>query len=140
MSTSGSPLRVVLEEFEAGTRSLDLIAKQTGLRRDLVQAIVDHLLRTGHLRAEMLSFGCPAQGCGGCPVRAGCAVAASPGAPAATKRPGRSDGGLVALSLPVARGKGARERRVIGSWDPHPKRPDPAPQEADLHQTRVLGP
>ncbi len=53
------------------------IADQTGLAPDVVDAAVDHLLRSGVLSAETLGSGCPAGGCQGCgsPTGHGCSTA-----------------------------------------------------------------
>lgn len=90
--SAGSPLRAVLDQFRAGAGSLDEVARRSGLRRDLVDAAVDHLVRTGHLRAEALTAGCPDGGCGSCPSagdRSACATGTAPAGPV-----------LVALSRP----------------------------------------
>lgn len=66
--TTDSPLRAVLESFEAGATSIAGIARETGLSLDLVRAVVDQLIRMGKLRATAMSYGCPidSSDCGGC--------------------------------------------------------------------------
>ena len=78
--SSGGPLRAVLAAFDDGAGTLEGVSRTTGLDPQVVEAAVEHLIRSGHLSAQRLSFGCPAPGgggCGGC-VRAdgGCDVPA----------------------------------------------------------------
>ena len=63
----GGPLRAVLAILDAGAPSVAEVAARTGLDREVVAAVVSHLARTGHLRAEYLAVGCPTSGCGSCP-------------------------------------------------------------------------
>lgn len=63
---SSSPLRDVLAAFDAGARSRAEIGSLTGLRRDSVDAAIEHLVRMGRLEARELSTGCPGGGCGAC--------------------------------------------------------------------------
>lgn len=65
--TAPGPLRAVLAAFENGAASLDDVSATTGLRRDVVDAAVAHLVRIGRLTSESLAGGCPSGGCGGCP-------------------------------------------------------------------------
>lgn len=78
-----SPLRAVLESFENGAPSVAGIASDTGLSVDLVQAVMDQLIRMGKLRATPLSYGCPtgASNCGSCSLTSedGSACASGPG-------------------------------------------------------------
>ncbi len=60
------PLTKVLAAFEAGADGFDDIVRRTGLRRDVAEAAVDHLVRMGRLEARSLSVGCPTGGCGTC--------------------------------------------------------------------------
>lgn len=62
----GGPLRAVLAAIDAGAADLGELATRTGLDRGVVSAAVAHLVRTGHLRTEQLTAGCPAGGCGTC--------------------------------------------------------------------------
>lgn len=73
MSDAG-PLTRVLASIEAGARGRDAIVASTGLTRDVVDAAVEHLVRTGRLQPESLTLGCPPAGCGGCgaPTGHGC--------------------------------------------------------------------
>ncbi len=91
---SGGPLRTVLAAFDSGAVTLADIASRTGLDRDVVEAAVHHLVRTGLLVGRTLSAGCPESGCGSCASGRsdgpGCASSA-----AATQRTGSV---LVALS------------------------------------------
>ena len=66
------PLTEVVAALQRGARSLPEIVRATGLRRDLVDAVVEHLVATGRLRAEPLASGCPPQACGGCVLSARC--------------------------------------------------------------------
>ncbi len=52
-----SPLRSVLTAFEDGARSRTDVASRTGLRRDVVDAAIDHPLRIGRLDPCALSSG-----------------------------------------------------------------------------------
>ncbi len=60
------PLQRVLSAFDDGYESLAAIAAATGLDRSVVEAAVDHLVRTGRVQAQQLSVGCPSGGCGSC--------------------------------------------------------------------------
>lgn len=90
-----SPLRAVLGAFEAGAGSRADIARVTGLRSDVVDAAVEHLVRLGKVRAEELSTGCPSGGCGSC----GLGVDGAPGCGAQAPSPRRSGPVLLQLSL-----------------------------------------
>jgi hypothetical protein len=59
-------------------RSVRDLAAVTGLRRDIVEAALDHLVATGRLQSAALQSGCPADACQTCAVRRGC-PAAGPG-------------------------------------------------------------
>jgi hypothetical protein len=61
-----APLRSVLAAFGSGARSRHDLCRATGLRDDLVDAAIDHLVRMGKLEARELSSGCPGGGCGSC--------------------------------------------------------------------------
>lgn len=69
--------------MESGAHRRSDIATMTGLPADVVDAAIEHLLRTGRLRAQTLATGCPTGGCSGCgePTGTGCQTAAtrSPG-------------------------------------------------------------
>ncbi|MDR1212587.1 MAG: FeoC-like transcriptional regulator [Propionibacteriaceae bacterium] len=88
------PVTSVLEAFELGLRSTDQIARRSGLSLDLVQAVIDHLVRSGHLEATALASGCPATGCAGCALTPACLGSAAAGR--------RSAGGRL---LSLARGR-----------------------------------
>ena len=60
------PLSEVIAALQQGARSLPEIVQATHLSRDLVDAVVEHLVATGRLKAEPLASGCPSQACGGC--------------------------------------------------------------------------
>jgi len=62
-----SPLRAVMGALESGAHSRADVSRITGLRPDVVDAAIDHLLRMGRLTASELSTGCPSAGCGSCP-------------------------------------------------------------------------
>ncbi len=64
---TGSPLRAVLAELDAGAPTLDEVARRTGLDRGVVGAAVDHLVRLGRVSASTLGTACPDGGCGTCP-------------------------------------------------------------------------
>ena len=78
-----SPLRWVLESFESGATTVAGIARDTGLSVDLVQAVMDELIRMGKLRATQMTYGCPtgASNCGPCSLASeeGTACASGPG-------------------------------------------------------------
>jgi hypothetical protein len=63
---STTPLRSVLDAFRSGARSRADLGRVTGLRPDVVDAAVDHLVRIGRLEARQLATGCPGGGCGSC--------------------------------------------------------------------------
>jgi hypothetical protein len=69
----------VLDAARRGTASRADLAARTGLPPDVVDAAVDHLIRTGALHAETLGSACPAGGCAGCgaPTGHGCGDAAA---------------------------------------------------------------
>ncbi len=67
MSTATTgPLRAVLDAFESGAVTPDEVARTTALPRDVVDAVVAHLVRIGRLAAPGPAVGCPPSGCGGC--------------------------------------------------------------------------
>jgi hypothetical protein len=92
---SGTPLRSVLTAFEDGALSRAEVAERTGLRRDVVDAAIEHLLRLGRLDAKELAVGCPDGGCGTCASGHGDA----PGCGAAGPSARRSGPVLVSLSV-----------------------------------------
>ena len=76
------PMTSVLDALQQGARSIPEIARQTGLRRDLVDAVVEHLVNTGRLKAEPLMSGCPDGVCSGCVLSSrGCHGAVTKTAP-----------------------------------------------------------
>lgn len=89
------PLSLVLAEIEAGTATVNQVARNAGLDEQLVRAAVEHLVRTGRVESRELSMGCPASGCGGC---ASASVEGTPGCGRPAPIPGRR-AGLVTLSL-----------------------------------------
>ncbi|MDR1448758.1 MAG: hypothetical protein LBI84_00880 [Propionibacteriaceae bacterium] len=62
------PLALVREAFAPDNKvhSVGDIAGRTGLRPDVVEAALEHLLFTGELQARALSSSCPAGRCGSC--------------------------------------------------------------------------
>ncbi|RBY82058.1 hypothetical protein DQ238_05480 [Geodermatophilus sp. TF02-6] len=92
---SAGPLRSVLTAFESGARSRTEVCARTGLRRDVVDAAVEHLLRMGRLDARELTVGCPDGGCGSCAS----GVGDRPGCGAAGPSARRSGPVLVSLSV-----------------------------------------
>jgi hypothetical protein len=94
---SSSPLRSVLSALEDGASSRTAVSDRTGLRRDVVDAAIEHLLRMGRLDARELTTGCPDGGCGSCASGSG----NSPGCGAAGPSARRS--GPVLVSLQVRR-------------------------------------
>lgn len=94
-----SPLRAVLAAFESGCATLSEVAEHAGLDRDLVDAAVDHLVRTGRLVAGTLSTGCPSDGCGSCAS----GTTDGPGCGAPRPSSERSGPVLVTLSLAPSR-------------------------------------
>jgi DprA winged helix domain len=65
-AAAASPLRAVLAELSAGARTLDDVARRTGLDRGLVSAAVEQLVRLGRVESSTLSTSCPDSGCGRC--------------------------------------------------------------------------
>ena len=92
---TSSPLRSVLTAFEEGAHSRTDVCTTTGLRRDVVDAAIDHLLRMGRLDAKELATGCPDGGCGTCASGHG----DSPGCGASGPSARRSGPVLVSLSV-----------------------------------------
>lgn len=90
-----SPLRSVLTAFEDGARSRTDVVTRTGLRRDVVDAAIDHLLRIGRLDARELTSGCPGGGCGSCAS----GVGDTPGCGASGPSAARSGPVLVSLTV-----------------------------------------
>ncbi|MEV6048288.1 FeoC-like transcriptional regulator [Streptomyces xanthochromogenes] len=79
-----STLRQVLAAIESAARTgagLDSVARSLGLSRAEVDAMAEYWVRKGRLTREEIGGGCPAAGCGGCPVARG-ACATSGGRPA----------------------------------------------------------
>ncbi len=74
---TGGPLSAVLAELTAGAPTLDEVARRTGLARDVVQAVVEQLVRMGRVTASTLSSTCPDDGCGGC-TTSGCGARGRP--------------------------------------------------------------
>lgn len=95
-----TPLRSVLGAFQDGARSRTDVCDRTGLRRDVVDAAIEHLLRMGRLDAKELSTGCPSGGCGSCASGVGDAPGCGAGGPSATRS------GPVLVSLTVRRPPG----------------------------------
>jgi hypothetical protein len=92
-----SPLRSVLTAFEEGAASRSDVCARTGLRRDVVDAAIEHLLRLGRLDARRLSTGCPDGGCGSCASGSGEAPGCGAPGPSAQRH------GPVLVSLSVRR-------------------------------------
>lgn len=90
-----SPLSAVLGAITAGARSRAEIGTRTGLRTDVVDAAIDHLIRLGRLDAKQLATGCPTGGCGSCAS----GVDDAPGCGAPSASPQRSGAVLVQLSV-----------------------------------------
>lgn len=92
---AGGPLQSVLAAFTDGARSKGDLARMTGLRPDVVDAAVAHLVRMGRLAATELTTGCPTGGCGTCAS----GVEGVPGCGAPEPSPRRSGPALVQLTL-----------------------------------------
>lgn len=90
-----TPQAAVRAAIAEGVASRTAIARRTGLAPATVDAVIDHLERTGALRREQLASSCPSGGCGGCAM----AQAAGGGCPS------ESTGG--------ADGKGSRRRGPV---------------------------
>ncbi len=93
---SDGPLSLVLDAFGRGSRSLDEVARSSGLTRDVVAASVEHLIRLGRLEARELAIGCPSGGCGSC---ASGAVNGGAGCGSVRASPGRTGPVLVTIGL-----------------------------------------
>jgi hypothetical protein len=75
MTATEGPLVAVLNAFSQGASTRAAAGRISGLSDDVVDAAVDHLLRIGRLSELPLASGCPAAGCGGCPIAfAGCSI------------------------------------------------------------------
>jgi hypothetical protein len=92
---TGTPLRSVLTALADGAVSRVEVCDRTGLRRDVVDAAIEHLLRMGRLDARELAVGCPDGGCGSCASGAGNAPGCGASGPSAR----RSGPVLVSLSV-----------------------------------------
>lgn len=92
---AAAPLRAVRTAIEQGAGSLRQITAVTGLDPGVVDAAVDHLVRSGILSASTLSVGCPDGGCGTCASGHG----EAPGCGAASPTSARRGPVLVALTL-----------------------------------------
>lgn len=92
---SAAPLRAVLDAFAAGAHTRAELARATGLRPDVVDAALDHLVRMGRVQAKELSTGCPTGGCGSCAS----GNAGAPGCGAPGPSPQRRGPALVQLTL-----------------------------------------
>jgi hypothetical protein len=69
------PLSQIAAAFaDPACRSVADLERATGLPRDVLDAALDHLVRTGQLRAETLASGCPEDACGSCAIRQGCSA------------------------------------------------------------------
>ena len=68
MTATQGPLIAVLNAFSQGASTRDAARRMSGLPDDVVDAAVDHLVRTGRLALLPLASGCLAGGCGGCPI------------------------------------------------------------------------
>lgn len=67
MTTTAGPLQRVIDAIVAGASTRAEIAERSRLERHVVDAALDHLLRTGRLGAEEIGGACPDSGCGACP-------------------------------------------------------------------------
>lgn len=90
------PVSAVLGAIRSGSVTTTDVQRATGLPRDVVEAALDHLARLGRLRSEPLQSGCPATGCGQCPV----ASSDGPGCGRAAGSPPRRSGLLMSLPTP----------------------------------------
>ncbi len=59
-------MRAVLTAIESGASTRSAVARRTELPDDVVDAIIDHLVRIGSLAASALDAACGPAGCGGC--------------------------------------------------------------------------
>lgn len=71
--TGGSPLRAVLTALTEGAPTVAAVRERTGLDPAVVDAAIDHLVRTGRVGVSRLAT-C-AGSCGSCPIAAGCGTA-----------------------------------------------------------------
>ncbi|MBK8469282.1 MAG: hypothetical protein IPL45_05710 [Actinomycetales bacterium] len=93
------PVRRVIRSLGDGCATRTAVSQQTGLDAQTVDAILDHLVRSGRISATRLGGACPDTGCGACPSGR---ADASPGCTPTEAHSGR---GPVALTLaPKARG------------------------------------
>ncbi len=94
-TTTGSPLKAVLAALTDGAGFRAAIAASTGLRRDVVDAALEHLVRVGRVDAKEMATGCPGGGCGSCAS----GVDDGPGCGATHASPRRSGPVLISLSV-----------------------------------------
>lgn len=88
---SPRPMEAVIRAIHGGARSRADIRKQTGLSDSMVDAVVHHLQRIGHLTLEELGSSCAGGACSSC-------IAAKANGGGCATRPGGSSG-PVALVL-----------------------------------------
>jgi hypothetical protein len=92
-----SPLRQVLAAvLEGRARSLDDLAREAEVSPEEASAMLDYWVARGRLAREEITSGCPASGCGSCPVAAGCAAG-----------PRRAGPALVTIGADPRRGRAA---------------------------------
>lgn len=67
MTAPVSPLRSVLDALEQGAPTVAAVRARTGLDATVVDAVMDHLVRTGRVGTSRFVLGCPGS-CGACPA------------------------------------------------------------------------
>jgi hypothetical protein len=73
-------LRRLLEEIERGpARTVGELSRALGVDRELVCAMVDHLVRMGRLHETQQVRGAGSAACAGCPVAGRCQIGGPPG-------------------------------------------------------------
>ena len=75
-ASSASPLRAVLSAVSAGATTREELRRKVSYPDDVIDAALDHLIRTGRVATQPLTMGCVSTSCGGCPVAAKCSSAA----------------------------------------------------------------
>ncbi|MEJ6019537.1 FeoC-like transcriptional regulator [Corynebacterium sp. H113] len=82
-----TPLADVKAAMARGVLSRAAIAQETGLSRVTVDAVLEHLERTGQVQRERLAASCPSSGCSSCSHATSSGDACGPAAPGGERGP-----------------------------------------------------
>jgi hypothetical protein len=69
---STGPLAEVLAAVASGANTRVEVRRRVDYPDDVVDAALDHLIRTGRVVDQPLTVGCVSSGCGGCPIATRC--------------------------------------------------------------------